>query len=212
MVANVDPFAHRSRYGHDPVVTVDGVRYPHRGDGSFGLPIVRAVTALMVLMAAGCMDLTRFDYLEVEPHPEQQLVVDKFNEYYGETLDPTGVTWVDADYGLWVDDTGGFMPGERVEGFFIDRGFGGDADDCGEIYVVYRGADMDHFTLIHELHHCYLLKNYGDPEFVPKGYQPPEGTIAPPGHENEIWHDGDGVHEATEINNMVLEARKAMNR
>lgn len=35
MVGNVDPWFHAERYGHEPVIILDGVRMVHQGDGSF---------------------------------------------------------------------------------------------------------------------------------------------------------------------------------
>ncbi|SIH23057.1 Uncharacterised protein [Mycobacteroides abscessus subsp. abscessus] len=35
MVANLDPWLHAQRYGHEPVVTRGGIAYAHDGAGTF---------------------------------------------------------------------------------------------------------------------------------------------------------------------------------
>lgn len=41
MVANVDPWFHAQRYGHQPAVVRDGVAYEHDGGGAFTVKVVR---------------------------------------------------------------------------------------------------------------------------------------------------------------------------
>ncbi|WP_165689214.1 hypothetical protein [Mycobacteroides abscessus] len=41
MVANVDPWFHAERYGHQPAVVRDGVAYEHDGGGAFTVKVVR---------------------------------------------------------------------------------------------------------------------------------------------------------------------------